>query len=89
MSTNFSADPVSVFGMEQKLRFNTSGHYCIPIGEHVQSGNSLTSWNFEGAESIVLYSVIKLHWQFSLARFNRFQTLPKDTAIVIKELMKC
>ena len=41
MSINLSTDLVTVIRMKQKLLFVASGQYCIPIGKHAQSSNSL------------------------------------------------
>ena len=92
MNIDFSTDTVRIFGQKQKLLFTSSGHYCIPIGKHIESNENLASTNERN--NLILYgewtkksfeekikAMEKLHRQFSHAPFKRLKNLLLDTGL--------
>ena len=92
MNIDFRNDSVEIFGEKRKLLFTSSGHYCIPLGQHYASTNI-------DKEEVVLYGnwstysmedkknkLIKLHRQFSHASYQRLEKLLKDAGIVEEDM---
>ena len=92
INIDFSTDTVRIFGQKQKLLFTSSGHYCIPIGKHIESNENLASTNERN--NLILYgewtkksfeekikAMEKLHRQFSHAPFKRLKNLLLDTGL--------
>ena len=87
---DFCEDKVRIFGRKIDIKFSSSGHYCIPLGDDIYNQQAVfLSTNLQDIPDEKKVKVVtKLHRQFAHPHSSKIKLLLRDAQIIDKDLEK-